>query len=100
MKLYRRLSLGTLVCLLTFATLPGIAQEQDVLLKAMKDELQRNVSRLTLEGVSAPFFISYRVKDNHGLHIQATAGAITRFDTTRSRSMDVRVLVGDYDQTI
>lgn len=99
MNSYQRISLGTLVCLLSFATLPGIAQEQDVLLRAMQDELQRNVSRLTLEGVSAPFFISYRVTDNHSLSIQSTAGAITRFDTTHSRSMKVRVLVGDYQQT-
>jgi len=99
MKSYIRISLGTLVCLLTFATLPAIAQEQDVLLKAMNDELQRNVSRLSLEGVSTPFFISYQVKDNRSVHIQATTGAITRFDTSHTRSMDVRVLVGDYKQT-
>jgi hypothetical protein len=95
----------TLIAILTLilgaaGTRSGLAQDtQSVVLRAMQDELQRNIGRLTLEGVSAPFFISYQVKELRSVSIQATAGAITRVDTSRSRQHDVRVLVGDYAQT-
>ncbi len=77
----------------------SVGGEEPVLLRAMKDELKRNSERLSLEGVSAPFFISYQVKDKQSVSMQATAGAITRFDTSRDRAQDIRVLVGDHKQT-
>ncbi len=81
-------------------TYTGMAQDSEpVMLRAMKDELQRNIKRLSLEGVSAPFFISYQVKDLRTVSIQAVAGAVTIFDTSRSRRHAVRVLVGDHKQT-
>lgn len=73
--------------------------EGPAMLGAMKDELQRSIEHLSIEGVSAPFFISYQVKDGRRVMIKATAGAITVLDTSRSRRHNVRVLVGDRKQT-
>ena len=81
-------------------TMNGLAQQEEPLLvRAMKDELHRNIERLSLEGVSTPFFISYTIKDVHSLSIRGTGGALTMFDTSHQRTHDVRVLVGDYQQT-
>ncbi len=90
----------TAVILFGVLTADSVAQQQEPLvIRAMKDELHRNIERLSLEGVSAPFFISYTVKDVHNLQIRSTFGALTVVDTTHRRMHDVRVLVGDHAQT-
>ena len=90
----------TAVILFGVLTIDGLAQQEEpLLIRAMKDELHRNIERLSLEGVSAPFFISYKVKDVHSFSIRGTGGALTLIDTTHQRTHDVRVLVGDHAQT-
>jgi predicted Zn-dependent protease len=98
MNMYR-LSFLISLLLLTAAVDMAAQNNEPVLLRAMKDELKRNADRLCLEGVNAPFFISYQVKDAHQISINATAGAITSIDTSHDRKHTVRVLVGDYQQT-
>lgn len=90
-----------LISLFLFTTAVDMAAQNNepVLLRAMKDELKRNTDRLSLDGVSAPFFISYQVKDVRQIAINATAGGITSVDTSFNRRHAVRVLVGDYQQT-
>ncbi|MDT8324773.1 MAG: metallopeptidase TldD-related protein, partial [Bacteroidota bacterium] len=79
---------------------PLAAQENEsVILRAMQDELTRNMEKLTIEKMSPPFFISYTVADERRARIVGVAGGITDFDTTHARTHDVRVLVGDYQQT-
>jgi len=76
---------------------PAIAQTQDPLvLRAMRDELKRNMAELSLEGYERPFFISYTVTDQHEMAINASLGAIVRSNDFPTRYKYVRVLVGDY----
>lgn len=81
-------------------SVPVNAQDSEsVILRAMQDELTRNMDHLSIAEMSPPFFISYTVNDEYRARIVGIAGGITEFDTTHSRTHDVRVLVGDYRQT-
>jgi len=77
---------------------PVMAQVQnDVVLSAMTDELQRNMKELELPGHRKPFFIQYSIADYRITQIAGTLGAILQSNSTHSRSKaSVRILVGDY----
>jgi predicted Zn-dependent protease len=76
----------------------GVAQPpDDVMLKAMTDELQRNMNELELPGHQKPFFIQYTIADYQVCQVAGTLGALLQSNTTRSRTKaSVRILVGDY----
>lgn len=76
-------------------TLPAAGQ-QDVVLKAMQDELARTVSQLKLEDADRPYFVSYRIDDLETLEVGATLGSLTVSQPARHRALGVEVRVGDY----
>jgi len=67
-----------------------------VIMDAMRDELRRNIERLSLENMERPFFISYNLYDTRTVEIVASLGSIVRFNENRNRNSNVRVMVGDY----
>ncbi len=70
----------------------------EVIQKAMKDEMNRNLENLKLEGLEKPFFISYTISDAKTLYISSTLGAIIRSIEKPYRKHNVQVLVGSYKQ--
>ncbi len=68
----------------------------DVVMKAMRDELNRSMTQLRLEQLDKPYFISYHVRDRRSLDASATFGALLSGDVTRTRYLTVQVRVGDY----
>ncbi|MAT40618.1 MAG: hypothetical protein CL946_13555 [Ectothiorhodospiraceae bacterium] len=72
---------------------------KDVILKAMKDELERNMEGLRLEDLKPPFYIRYEIMDMRNVTIEATLGAVLKANDKRSRSRTVRVMVGSYERT-
>jgi hypothetical protein len=76
-------------------TLAAFGQE-DVVLKAMRDELARSMRDLRMENLSKPYFISYRVDDADGGSLSATLGQLTSSNFGRGRALAVHVRVGDY----
>lgn len=94
-KIARRAGLVLLgVCLL-----PAIAPAaDDVVLKAMRDELNRSMTQLHIEQLDKPYFISYHVRDHRSLDTSATFGALLSGDVTRTRYLTVQVRVGDYQR--
>src|SRR5271157_346199 len=68
----------------------------DVVMKAMRDELERSMKQLQLEQLEKPYFISYRVQDRTSLETSATFGALLSGGLTRARFLTVQVRVGDY----
>ena len=86
--------------LLTIATtISSLAQEQsdDIILKAMQDELMRNMKDLKLPDYDKPFFIMYSIQDQKSYTIAATLGSIVRSSEKPFRfKSNTRVLVGDY----
>ena len=69
------------------------------IVKAMRDELQRNMLNLEYQDYKQPFFISYSIADTRSLFINATLGAITTSNLTHNRGWIIRVMIGDYQLT-
>jgi len=91
MKTLLRISL-----LLMLAIGPFAAAEDDVVMKAMRDELARSMQSLHLPDVDKPYFIAYRVDDSDTTIISATLGDLTVNDQERSRTLNIELRVGDY----
>ncbi len=74
-----------------------VCQADDVIVQALKDELQRSMSELQLEGSPQPYFIAYTVRDNSQLLESFFLGTSVRADRISSRTVRVEVRVGSYE---
>lgn len=78
----------------------GMAQDhlkEEVMLRAMKDELDKNKRALQLQDLDKPFFILYRVVDQKNYFISSMLGSLVKSSEVPSRNKNnVRILVGDY----
>lgn len=84
--------------MLSLCGFPVLAQQQeDFILKAMKDELARSMDDLKLEGFDKPFYISYTVNDIDIFNVVATLGATFDSQDLPFRGSSVRILVGSYE---
>jgi TldD protein len=72
--------------------------ENDVLLLAMRAELQRSKAQLKMDGVNAPYYIEYRVFDTDQYSAEAAFGSLRGDIRTRFRFLRVVVRIGDYKQ--
>jgi predicted Zn-dependent protease len=75
----------------------AVAQEENVILKAMKDEMNRSTTEIKYDGHEKPFFINYTVNDARIFSAFASLGALLRSGEFRNRSKNVRILVGNYE---
>jgi PmbA/TldA metallopeptidase C-terminal domain len=83
--------------LLCFFSVAGPARAQDdIVMKAMRDELDRSVKQLHLENLEKPYFISYRVVDADRTNVSASFGALSSSSQNRGRILNVEVRVGSY----
>lgn len=71
--------------------------EDDPLLRAMRDELQRSKQLAVVAGQDAPYFFSYMVTDAETLRISASMGAVVTVSRNHFRSPATQVRVGSYD---
>ncbi|HEX9112305.1 MAG TPA: metallopeptidase TldD-related protein [Terriglobales bacterium] len=74
------------------------AESDDIVLRALRAEMERSKAKLKLENVPAPFFIEYRVTDHDGFEASAVFGALRSQQRQRGRLLRVVVRVGDYKQ--
>jgi len=84
---------------LTFFVLASavpLCAQDDIVMKAMRDELNRSMKQLQLENLEKPYFISYRVIDSDSTNVSAGFGALDNSSQGRSRRFNVEVRVGDY----
>lgn len=81
------------ICLLASAT---IGQTKSVLLQAITEEMNRSFDTLKKKGNPPPYFLSYRVTDTETTAITAAYGALQSNTTTRNRTLDTNMRVGDY----
>ncbi len=92
-------SKGIAVLALVFLVSIAKAQNQDdVVMRAMRDELARSMSQLQLPQMERPYFVAYRVQDLVGDQISATLGGLTTSSgpPSHSRLIGVELRVGDY----
>lgn len=73
-----------------------MAQSDDVIIRAMKDELDRSMKELAMDNHDKPFYIAYSLEDRRFHTIMAQMGSLVRSTETPARSSNVRLLVGDY----
>ncbi|MGD0221032.1 MAG: metallopeptidase TldD-related protein [Terriglobia bacterium] len=91
----KTVSRGLGILLLAAMALPALAAD-DVVMKAMRDELDRSMKQLQLEQLEKPYFISYHVQDRTSLDTSATFGALLSGGLARARYLTVQVRVGNY----
>ncbi len=72
---------------------------ENVIMLAMRDELQKNMENLEYKDYNKPFFISYAIADAHTLSINATLGSLVTSNMTHLRDWIIRVMIGDYQMT-
>lgn len=93
--------LAAFVC--SLLTLPAFAQKtndatDDVVLTAMRAELERSKSQLKMDQVDAPYYIEYRIFDVDQYAAEAAYGALRGDVRARIRFLRVVVRIGDYKQ--
>jgi hypothetical protein len=91
-----RISIAFLL-LCFFVAGPARAQD-DIVMKAMRDELARSMKQLHLEDLEKPYFVSYRVVDSDHTNVSASFGALSASSQNRGRMLNVEVRVGSYQQ--
>jgi len=76
---------------------PGDSKD-DVVLAAMRAELQRSKAHLKMDQVDAPYYIEYRIFDVDEYSAEAAFGALRGDVRVRVRFVRVVVRIGDYKQ--
>jgi hypothetical protein len=95
-----------LALILPSLLLPAVAQQKDwqklanddVVLSAMRAELERSKAQLKMEQVAAPYYIEYRVLDVDQYAAEASFGGLRTDVRSRIRFLRVVVRIGDYKQ--
>jgi len=90
----RRIGLPLIGCVL--ASLSWAHAEDDAVMRAMRDELDRSMNEMRLENLDKPYFIAYRVVDLTNSTIAATLGSLTGKQQSHTRQLKVELRVGDY----
>lgn len=70
----------------------------DVVLRALREEMDRSKTKLKMDNVPAPYYIEYRVTEIDQFEASAVFGALRNQQHTRGRLLRVVVRVGDYKQ--
>ena len=69
------------------------AGNNNIIFKAMHDEMGRSISQLVMDQFQAPYFMAYTIDDLQGLAIESSLGTLlqSKLDRTRYLSIDLRV---------
>lgn len=94
---------GFLLSLAGFPVGTAVAQPEaqadvdDVLMRAMVDELNRSMKSLVLEDLPRPYFMQYRATDRRIYSLSASNGGLQKVDVRRARRFASRIRVGSMD---
>ena len=95
---FRTIARVSLLALLSsFVFAQPAANDSDVVLKAMQDELQRSISKLVIQGQEKPYFIEYEAMDVQTFTATAAFGGLLYSQRNHGRAMMVDVRVGGYE---
>src|SRR6266478_2454 len=96
--LFAAISSAILVCGLSTPARAAYAASGDVVLRALREEMDRSKANLKLENVPAPYYIEYRVTEIDQFDASAVFGALRNQQHNHGRLLRVVVRVGDYKQ--
>lgn len=85
-----------LVLSLVLSALSQPKADDDVIFRAVEDEMARSLKDLKLKDFNKPYFVEYIVEDVDMLTITATFGAIKTSNLDKSRILFTEVRIGDY----
>jgi hypothetical protein len=94
------LALAAACAALTLLPLAGVAQnagDDDVILKAMREEMERSRQLRAIGGQDLPYFFSYDLTDSENLRVTASMGSAVNVTRSHARYPSIEVRVGDYD---
>ena len=102
MKVIRRIVLASLSAILLLLFSPpswaADSASNDILLRAMREEMERSKDKLKMDGVPTPYYIEYRVTTVDQFDASAVFGALRSQQRQRGRLLRVVVRLGDYKQ--
>ncbi len=96
--LFAALSSTIIVCGLATFSCAADAASGDVVLRALREEMDRSKAQLKMDNVAAPYYIEYRVTEIDQFEASAVFGALRNQQRNHVRLLRVVVRVGDYKQ--
>jgi hypothetical protein len=76
---------------------PAAFAQEDIVVKAMRDEMNRSMKKLQLENFEKPYFLSYTVVDTESAGVSASFGSLnSKAEPQRGRFAKIQLRVGDY----
>ncbi len=92
-----------ILSVLTLSTTLGVSAQnfdEKAIVKAMEEELNRNLSQLTLPNADKPFYMSYTLGVSERIQISASYGAITNqtVEPIITNMTNVQLVTGNYDK--
>lgn len=94
---YQKILIFVLSIFLIFPLLVFSQNDNDVLIRALEDEMARSVSQLQLKDLGKPYFVEYGVSDVDSFAVSAKFGALMGSGFDNSRNATVQVRIGNYD---
>jgi TldD protein len=92
----KRLSvLVTMVHLILILVAP-VTAEEDIIIRAMSDEMARAMEELHMPQAEKPYFIAYSAQDVNSAKVAASLGSLTISNSTKKRTVNVELRVGNY----
>jgi TldD protein len=87
-----------LICAAVSLANAASSASSDVVLRALREEMDRSKAKLKLDNVPAPYYIEYRVTEIDQFEANAIFGALRSQQRDHGRLLRVVVRVGDYKQ--
>src|SRR5208282_5133782 len=91
-------ALCAILCGLVTSARAANPASTDVVLRALREEMDRSKAKLKMENVAAPYYIEYRVTEIDQYEASAVFGALRSQQHNHARLLRVVVRVGDYKQ--
>lgn len=90
--------LSAFLILIMSAPARAASAPDDILLRALKEEMERSKAKLKMDNVAAPYYIEYRVTEIDAFDASASFGALRSQQRGSGRFLRVVVRIGDYKQ--
>lgn len=79
-----------------FLISPFFLSANDILFRALQDEMNRSLEKLQIKGMPRPFFLEYNVMEVDTLDIKASFGALLHSEKDHYRYLKTDLRIGDY----
>jgi hypothetical protein len=74
----------------------GFDKPNEDIIKAMKDEINRSLENLSIEGLQSPYFIEYKYTELDAHSMRGQLGSVEASNNNKTAFLSVNVRVGDY----